>query len=190
MIVIKKKLNKIKMASNMKVVNLWIIYLVILVGLCLILYVVVSKNSSIGFGSAAFFAAIISGITVYLVAQYNVDVSTLSKEDINSLNALYITMGAIALLGFIILIISLVYASRSNSSKHGQTFEKITLSNCEKNEKGEIECSKEKIKVVKEESDGSVSVHEFFADERGVTPKSFSKRFKDNNQVKVKYLLK
>lgn len=172
----------------MKVVNLWIIYLVVLVGLGLILYVLVSKNNSIGFGSAAFFAALISGVIVYFVAQYNIDMMTLSKDEQNSLNALYITMGAVVLLGFVILVYSL--ASGKVGAGFGKTrkHQKVTMSDCSVSGSS-VECSKTEVKNVTHNGDGSRTVEQFVVDERGVTPRSVSKRFADKNQIKFKYLV-
>jgi hypothetical protein len=129
------------MASNMKVMNLWIIYLVVLVALSLIFYVLVSNNHKIGFGAAAFLAALISAIIVYFVAQYNVDLKNLTKDEQNSLNALYITMGVVLLIGFIWLIVSLASGNRSHRAEKMEVVEEIKASDCKK-VGDHVECDK------------------------------------------------
>ena len=138
----------------MKVMNLWIIYLVVLVALSLIFYVLVSNNHKIGFGAAAFLAALISGIIVYFVAQYNVDLKNLTKDEQNSLNALYITMGVVLLIGFIWLIVSLASGNKRQRADKMEVVEEIKISDC-KQVGDNIECDK----VTMKEKDFDESGH-------------------------------
>lgn len=173
----------------MKVMNLWIIYLVVLVGLSLIFYVIVSKNNKLGFGGAAFIAALLSGIIVYFVAMYNVNIDEISQDEKNSLNALYITMGAVLLFGFIFLVFSIA----SNKNNHmnqpnGRVVKEIKLSDCSVS--GEQLLCRETIKEKFYNNDGSVLEEEFMVNENGgMTPKKIVVKAPNGDKFKMSLLV-